>query len=128
MDVLLSIKPKYADKIISGEKKYEFRKTKLDKNKVNNIYIYSSSPVKKIIGKVTLSDILEGPPKIIWRKCRKYSGISEEEFFNYFAGKDLAFALAIEDVEHFIEPIDPYIEFDNFIPPQSYCYWNKTFN
>ncbi len=128
MDVLLSIKPKFADKIIVGEKKFEFRKTRLSKDKVDDIYIYSSSPVKKIIGKVTISKILEGHPKKIWKICHKFAGLTEEEFFSYYDGKEIAYALAIENVEHFNEPIDPYIEFEGFVPPQSYCYWNKPLN
>ena len=128
MDVLLSIKPKYADKIIEGEKKFEFRKTRLCKERIDDIYIYSSSPVKKIIGKITINKILEGHPKKIWELCHKYSGLTEEEFFSYFAGKEIAFALVIEEVEQFNEPIDPYAKFDGFMPPQSYRYWNKILN
>jgi predicted transcriptional regulator len=80
MDVLLSIKPKYTDKIIEGEKKFEFRKTRLSKEKVDDIYIYSSSPVRKIIGKVTISKILEDRPKKIWEMRHKYSGLTEKNF------------------------------------------------
>lgn len=128
MDVLLSIKPKYADLIIDGKKKFEFRKTRFNKDKIDNVLIYSTSPVKKIIGRVTIGNILEGHPKNIWKKCHKHSGLTKEEFFTYFADKEIAYALSIEDVEHFAKPIDPYIEFDGFVPPQSYCYWNKPLN
>ena len=47
MDVLISIKPKYVKKIISKEKKYEFRKNIFKKN-VDTIIIYTTSPEKKI--------------------------------------------------------------------------------
>ncbi|MDI6897157.1 ASCH domain-containing protein [Methanocella conradii] len=122
MDVLLSIKPKYVNKIIKGEKKYEFRKTRLDKKRIRYAYIYSTSPVKKIIARVVIDDILEGSPKVLWKKCKKYSGISEEEFFNYYADRQVAFAIAIKDVELLKTPIDPYKEIKNFIAPQSYYY------
>jgi hypothetical protein len=48
--VLLSIKPKYVKSIIEGDKRYEFRKTIFKNREINRIYIYSSSPVKKIVG------------------------------------------------------------------------------
>ena len=122
MDVLLSIKPKYANKIIQGEKKFEFRKTKLDKQKIGHIYIYSSSPVKKIIAKIAIEEIIEDSPDGLWKRCKKYSGITKEEFFDYYADKEIAFAISIKNVETLDEPIDPYIKFENFTPPQSYCY------
>lgn len=122
MDVLLSIKPKYVNKIIAGEKKYEFRKTKLDKHKIGHIYIYSTSPVKKIIAKIAIGDIIEASPETLWKKCKKYSGITEEEFFDYYAQKEVAFAITIKSVEPFVEPIDPYATIENFTPPQSYYY------
>jgi predicted transcriptional regulator len=49
MNVLLSVKPKYANEIISGRKKYEFRKSIFKREDIKKMYIYSSSPVKKII-------------------------------------------------------------------------------
>ena len=51
MYVLMSIKPKYVEKILSGEKKYEYRKTLLKKD-VESILVYSTSPVKKVYGNI----------------------------------------------------------------------------
>ena len=48
---LLSIKPKFADKIISGEKKFEYR-THIPSRHINSIVIYSTSPIGRIIGEV----------------------------------------------------------------------------
>lgn len=122
MDVLLSIKPKYANKIIDGEKKFEFRKIKLDKRKIGHIYIYSTSPVKKIIAKIAIGDIIEDSPERLWKRCKKHSGISKEEFFSYYAEKEIGFAITIKKVEPLDVPIDPYVKIENFTPPQSYYY------
>ncbi len=46
MDVLLSVKPKYANEIIAGRKKYEVRKSIFKRENIEKMYIYSSSPVK----------------------------------------------------------------------------------
>ena len=43
--ILLSVKPKYIEKIFNGTKKYEFRK-KLAKLDVSKIILYSTSPCK----------------------------------------------------------------------------------
>lgn len=125
MSILLSIKPKYADKIVEGEKRYEFRKTRFDKTKVKCAYIYSTSPIKKIIGKIIIDKILEGNPQEIWDLCNEYSGISEDEYFKYFSESKKAYALSIKHFEPLEEEIDPYIEFSNFVPPQSFYYINE---
>jgi len=47
MIALVSIKPKYADLILSGEKTIELRK--MFNHKINRVYLYASSPVKRIV-------------------------------------------------------------------------------
>ena len=49
MRILLSIKPKYANLIIEGVKKYEFRR-QIFRKEIEKAYIYCTQPVKKIIG------------------------------------------------------------------------------
>ena len=127
MNVLLSVKPKYATKIAEGEKKYEFRKRIFKRKDIEQIYIYSTSPVSKIIGVITFKGILEGSTEEIWEECSSYSGMTKEEYFYYFKDQKKAFAIEIKDVKVFTEPVDPYIIFDRFTPPQSFCYLNEDF-
>jgi predicted transcriptional regulator len=122
MDVLLSIKPKYVKSIIGGEKRYEFRKTIFKNREINRIYIYSSSPVKKIVGTFEIGGILEDHPVDLWENVKEYAGINDQEFFSYFEGKSRAFAIGIQNLQEFNEPIDPYETMSGFVPPQSYCY------
>jgi type I restriction enzyme S subunit len=124
MNVLLSIKPEYAQKIATKVKRYEFRKT-IFKTKVSRIYIYSSSPIKKIIGFFIVDNIIEDNPSNLWGKFNKHSGIEEEEFFKYFENKQKGYAIKIGALELFHNPVDPYKELPNFIPPQSFCYFSE---
>lgn len=126
-NVLLSVRPKYTAKIVEGEKKYEFRKRIFKRRDIKHIYIYSTSPVSKIVGTIIIKGIFEGSPGEIWEKCSLYSGMTEEEYFCYFENKEKAFAIEIKDVKVFTEPVDPYMIFDRFIPPQSFCYVNEDF-
>ena len=50
MKILLSIKPQFVEKIFSGEKKYEFRKTEFKRKNIDSIIVYSSGNIKKIVG------------------------------------------------------------------------------
>jgi type I restriction enzyme S subunit len=126
MDVLLSIKPRYVEAIIDGRKKYEFRKNKFAEADINCIYIYSTAPIKKIIGSFKINSIIEGRPSALWDRLKDQSGISEKEFFDYFSDKETGFALEIKDVVRFEEPLDPKTLFPNFVPPQSFCYVNSA--
>lgn len=52
MNIILSIHPEYVEKILAGEKTVELRRL-LPRQNVEKIYIYSTSPVKKIVGYFT---------------------------------------------------------------------------
>ncbi|HOB43703.1 MAG TPA: hypothetical protein PKV78_04995 [Methanoculleus thermophilus] len=122
MNVLLSIKPVYASRIMAGTKKYEFRRSIFRRKDINSIYIYSSYPVKKIIGKFTVGKILEDRPDLLWETVKDQSGLDESDFFKYFTGKSKGFAIEIDVVTLFKNPIDPKKYSENFIPPQSFYY------
>lgn len=124
MNVLLSIKPKYADLINSGIKKYEFRRKVFKKAGGCKVFIYSTSPVKKITGVFDASVIHRDSPCRIWDMFGAYSGISEGEFFQYFRDCEIAYAIEIRNLVIFEEPHDPSIYFLDFTPPQSYRYFN----
>lgn len=122
MNVLLSIKPVYVSRIMAGTKKYEFRKSIFRREDIKSVYIYSSYPVKKIVGKFTIGKILEDRPDRLWEIVKDLSGLDETEFFNYFTGKSKGFAIEIDEVTPFKNPIDPKKCYQNFIPPQSFYY------
>ena len=108
--------------IIELEKRYEFRKTIFKNREINRIYIYSSSPVKKIVGTFEIGGILEDHPVDLWDTVKEFAGIDTRDFFAYFEGKSRAFAIEIQNLQEFNDPIDPYETMPGFVPPQSYCY------
>jgi type I restriction enzyme S subunit len=122
MNILLSIKPKHVESIIHGHKKYEFRKLIFKSKHIDNVYIYASHPVKKIIGAFRIGDIIEDQPSTLWNQLKEVSGLDEAEFFDYFKNNKIGFAIEIKDVEKFENPIDPEEIIPGFVPPQSFCY------
>lgn len=122
--VLLSIKPKYVRAILDGTKQYEFRKQIFRDRSRETVFIYSSSPEKKIVARFRIGKIVEGSPDYLWEEFWDVSGVSEPEFFEYFSGKENGFAIRIDELEAFAEPVDPYAMFERFVPPQSFCYVN----
>ena len=89
--ILLSINPQHVERIMSGDKVYEFRKTQC-KKKVDKIVIYSTSPVMKVVGEAEVVDILVDDPQTIWRITEIKSGIKKDFFDMYYAGKNQAVA------------------------------------
>ena len=120
MNILLSIKPEFVKKILSHEKLYEFRKS-IFKQKVERIYIYSTYPVKKIVGYFEVTDIICGSPEELWELFSDVSGICENEFFKYYLDVEEGFAIKIDNLVIFDEFIDMNM-FDEFKAPQSFCY------
>lgn len=120
-NALLSIKPKYANQILDGDKKVEFRKS-VFKNKVERVYIYSSSPQKCLIGYFTIKGIDRDTPETLWTKYKDVGGIEKTDFFEYYSDKEFGYSILIDEVVRFIEPIAPQKIFKNFVAPQSFQY------
>jgi predicted transcriptional regulator len=124
MNVLLSIKPKYANAILAGVKLVEFRKLTF-KQEIERVYIYSSSPEQRIIGYFTIEDIISDTPKKLWKEFNRVGSITEEDFFDYFANKEIGYSIKIKSVNKFKKAKDPKEIFENFVAPQSYMYCHK---
>lgn len=121
MKVLLSIKPEFAEKIFSGEKGFEFRKTIFSRD-VSCIVLYVTAPVGKIVGEFTVLNILEDTPSSLWQQTHAQAGISKQFFFTYFKGRKKAFAIEIGNPHRYEKAIDPYSFGKKFVPPQSFRY------
>ncbi|KXS46777.1 MULTISPECIES: restriction endonuclease subunit S [Methanohalophilus] len=122
MNVLLSIKPEYVDEILKGKKKFEFRKSIFKRRDITKVFIYSSSPIKKIVASFEIAGIIEDYPKNIWDQCHEYGGIAKNDFFDYFKNSEIGYAIKISHLHEFSEPINPYLLKKDFRPPQSYYY------
>jgi len=102
--ILMSINPIYADKILSGTKKYEYRKVKAKKDKVNKIVIYATYPIMKVVGEVEVKDILEETPEKLWNVTKEYSGVTKQFYDNYFNKSSKAIAYKLGKIEKYDEP------------------------
>lgn len=122
--VLMSIKPIYCNRIIAGDKLYEYRKSIfLDFPK--RIYIYSSFPVRRIIASFEPIYIINSTPGLIWAHTFQSGGITAESFDDYFSGKDAAFAIRIGIVHKFTRPVSLSELVPGIKAPQNFCYLNE---
>lgn len=123
MRILLSINPEYVEKIFSGTKKYEYRRSIFKNKEVKTILIYSTSPVKKIVGEFSIEKIIEGTPNELWNLSPNNTGISKEKFENYFSKKEKGYAIKIGRIKKYKQP-KLLEEFSIKLPPQSFLYLN----
>ena len=119
--IILSIKPEFANKIFEGTKKYEFRRSIFKQPDVNTVIVYVTNPTQKIIGEFKIERVLCLAPRELWKKTKKYSGITKDSFFEYFINKDLGYALKIKNTRKYKKPLCIRKDF-NSIPPQSFRY------
>ena len=118
--MLLSIKPEYVDKILAGQKKYEFRKFHCRED-VDTIVIYETAPIKKVIGEVALLDIIEGDVKYVWYKTQNFGGILEKDYEAYYKGRKVAVAYQLGKVTLYDEPMELKDLGLDYVP-QSFAY------
>jgi predicted transcriptional regulator len=121
MKVLLSIKPKYAELILEGEKKYEFRRSIFKNPSVKKVVIYASSPISKVVGEFEIEDILSLNLAELWKHTMEHSGIDKEFYDSYFLGKDIGHAIKVKSVKRYSKHKE-LKDFDINYAPQSFAY------
>lgn len=124
MKVVLSIKPEFANKIFDGSKKYEFRKAIFKNDKIKTVIVYASSPVQQVIGEFEIEKIILHDIDTLWYMTQHYSGISEDYFYQYFADKELGYAIKIKKTKKYKTPKCLRADF-NLLPPQSFAYFQS---
>lgn len=123
MKVLLSIKPEFAKLIFDGTKKFEFRKAIFKNTEITTVVVYASSPMQKVIGEFEIDTIINDEVGSLWKKTKKFAGIDEDYFYQYFAEREIGYAIKIKKTKKYRKPLSLKEDF-NVLPPQSFLYLN----
>ncbi len=118
--ILLSINPEHVQNIMDGNKRYEFRKVDC-KRDVSHIMIYSTYPVKMIVGEASVKRKLVCSPEDMWERTQAGAGIEREFFNEYYDGCEKAVAFELENVKEFDRPRS-LEEYGIRQAPQSFIY------
>lgn len=121
MKVLLSIKPKFAEKIFEGTKEFEFRRAIFKNKNIQTIIVYASYPVQKVVGEFEIEAIIKADLEQLWQNTKEKAGIEETFFFEYFQGKKEGFAIKIKNAIRYQNALCIRKDF-NTHPPQSFIY------
>lgn len=118
--IMLAIKPEYVEKIFDGLKRYEYRR-KCPNHPISQIVIYETAPVSKVVGTVDVDEMLGTSPHVLYDMTKKFAGISEYGYNDYFKGSNVAYAYSLNHPVIFSRPAS-IKEYGLRGAPQSYVY------
>lgn len=119
--VLLSVHPEYAESILDGSKRVEFRKTRF-RNSPDLAVLYATSPMMRIVGYFKVKGIDTKSVDGLWRKYGKVSGMSRDSFRSYYGDSKVGVALSVGEAKRLRRPMPLSSVLKPATPPQSFRY------
>ena len=80
---ILSLKPQFADLILSGEKTVELRNRVVRMEPGTVIWIYATKPVGGIVARAELDSVVHDTPSEIWIRFEREMCIDRAHFDSY---------------------------------------------
>jgi predicted transcriptional regulator len=126
--MLLSVRPRYAESILAGEKRAEIRRQRPGIRPGTPVIIYATKPLGAVIGTAKIDLVCEGTPADLWDRYHQEMGVTQEEFDQYLGGISTAYLLLLSGASRLISPLtlDDLRESTDFQPPRSYRYVNQS--
>jgi predicted transcriptional regulator len=126
-DILISLKPRHVESILTGSKTVELRRRRLHVEPGTIVWMYATAPVSALLGCARVESIVSASPSAIWSKFKSQAGISKVEFDDYFFGSETAHALLLTDIRVMTHPLQLVRMrqlVKGFHPPQFFCRLN----
>lgn len=120
--VLLSLKPRFAEAILAGEKTFEFRRALFRRRDVRTVVLYASSPVRKVVGEFVLDEVLTLELDALWGATYQGGGIDRGYFDQYFEGRTTGHALKVRHAHRYCAPLCLHDDLGISHAPQSFRY------
>ena len=122
--VVLSLKPRFAEAILAGDKTVELRRT-VPKIVVPTLaLLYATTPVRALLGTCIVTDVRSADLAVLWREYGSRSALRYHEFQQYFDGVSTGTALALAQPQAFDRRIplqDLRAKPRGFRPPQRFA-------
>lgn len=117
----MSIHPRFADAILKGTKRVEYRKRALAPD-IETVLIYATAPVQQVIGRFSVSHHVIDTPARVWRRTQGSGGVARDFFDAYYANSGVAVGIAISSATRFERPWALTELAPDITPPQSFMY------
>jgi len=119
--ILLPVKPPYADRLMRGTKRVEFRRRAFGRTP-GWVVVYSSAPVQRVVGFFSVKAIEEDAPEALWQHHGSAGCITRQAFAEYFRGCERGVAIHVDRVTRLNVPLTLADIGEQPRPPQSYKY------
>ena len=122
--ILMSINPKYIEKIFANQKVIEVRRKFNKQFEGCRVTLYATSPSKQICGYAKIHLVKHDKPQKIWEQYEHLLGCTKNEFDRYSEGCERIYAIFLANIESYKNPI-PFTQLNYLLdhqitPPQSY--------
>lgn len=118
--IILPIKKKFSDRIFAGTKQFEYRKS-IPRKSVDKILIYESQGCGRIVGEVSVTEVLNTDIGCLWLKTKAASDTTWEEYSAYFGDRQVGYAYKLSNPILYDEP-KTLQEFGLKVAPQGFAY------
>ena len=123
--VVLSLKPRFAEAILTGDKTVELRRTEAKIVVPPRALLYATTPVRALLGTCIITSVKSADLAVLWREYGSRTALLDQEFQQYFEGVDVGTALTLTQPRAFSRQIplqDLRAKPRIFRPPQSFAY------
>ena len=123
--VVLSLKPRFAEAILAGDKTVELRRREPRIVVPTRALLYATTPVRALVGTCVVTSVRSAGLAELWREWGSRSELAHSEFESYFEGVTTGTALALAHPQPFTRSLplqDLRAQPESFRPPQSFAY------
>lgn len=121
---VLAVHPAPLEKIFTRTKSVEVRTRFSSKWESKRVSLYATQPISSLVGEARIGRVLSGTPNYLWELLGHKMGCNRAEYEAYTASHETVFAITLEDVKRYAEPI-PLAQLSHLLgmhlpAPQSY--------
>jgi predicted transcriptional regulator len=97
-DAIISIRPNFAEAILSGAKTVELRRRIPPVELGTRLWIYATRPTGAVVGMAVVKAIFRGTPDSVWNEYSAQAKISRDDYDLYFNGTKEAIGISLTSV------------------------------
>jgi predicted transcriptional regulator len=123
--LLVSVKPVYAELLLSGTKTVELRRVRPNINPGCDVLLYASSPAMELVGRARVHAIEVCDLEALWVSHGEATAVDRNTFDAYFNGVETGVAITLCDIRrlrHGVPLTELRRRLAGFRPPQSFRY------
>lgn len=121
--LVFAIRPQYVAQILARIKRVEYRTRRPNLEHGEQIMVYETAPMSKVVALVTTEGVISAKPAELWEQTSDRGGITREAFDRYFSGREVGHALELGQVVRLAEPLSLPA---GMVAPQAWSRWRGT--